>query len=174
MVQDFDKFGVEGVKWMCSLLLCGMVDQEVLWQVLVLGDLQIILLDYVLYCFDEMGKLCVGFKLNFKQIVNGLLGFELRLLLLFDVMVLKGKLGLEKFVDFIVMVLVKIYNLYLCKGLIVIGVDVDIVIWDLQCCVEISDVMMYDFVGYMLFVGCELQGWFVIMLLCGCVIVDDG
>jgi len=46
---------------------------------------------------DETGKLRAGPNPNFKQIANGMPGLEARLPLLFDAMVSKGRLGLEKF-----------------------------------------------------------------------------
>ena len=76
------------------------------------------------------GKLRAGPNPNFKQVANGLPGLEARLPLLFDAMVSKGRLGLEKFVELTATAPAKIYNLHPRKGSIAIGADADIAIWD--------------------------------------------
>jgi len=127
---DLDKPGSEGAKWMCSPPPRTHADQEALWQALSLGDLQTISSDHAPYRYDETGKLRAGPNPNFKQIANGLPGLELRLPLLFDAMVSKGRLGLEKFVELTATAPAKIYNLHPRKGSIAIGADADIAIWD--------------------------------------------
>jgi dihydropyrimidinase len=87
-------------------------DQEALWQALALGDLQVISSDHAPYRFNETGKLLAGPNPNFKQIANGMPGLETRLPLLFDAMVSKGRLGLEKFVELTATAPAKIYNLH--------------------------------------------------------------
>ena len=146
--DDLDKPGVEGAKWMCSPPPRRASDQEALWQALALGDLQTISSDHAPYRFDETGKLRAGPNPNFKQVANGLPGLEARLPLLFDAMVSKGRLGLEKFVELTATAPAKIYNLHPRKGSIAIGADADIAIWDPQREVTLSDAMMHDLAGY--------------------------
>lgn len=172
--DDLDKPGVEGAKWMCSPPPRRAADQEALWQALSLGDLQTISSDHAPYRFDETGKLRAGPNPNFKQIANGLPGLELRLPLLFDAMVSKGKLGLNKFVELTATAPAKIYNLHPKKGSIAIGADADIAIWDPERRVTVSDAMMHDRAGYTPFAGRTLQGWPTTVLSRGRVIVDDG
>ncbi len=128
--DDLDKPGLEGAKWMCSPPPRREADQEALWQALALGDLQTVSSDHAPYRFDDTGKLRAGREANFKQIANGLPGLETRLPLLFDAMVSKGRLGLEKFVELTATAPAKIYNLHPRKGSIAIGADADIAIWD--------------------------------------------
>jgi dihydropyrimidinase len=172
--EDLDKPGIEGAKWMCSPPQRTAADQEALWQALSLGDLQTISSDHAPYRFDDTGKLRAGPNPNFKQIANGLPGLELRLPLLFDAMVSKGRLGLEKFVELTATAPAKIYNLHPRKGSIAVGADADIAIWDPERRVTVSDDMMHDLTGYTPFAGRTLQGWPVTVLSRGRVIVDDG
>ncbi|WP_315741775.1 MULTISPECIES: dihydropyrimidinase [unclassified Bradyrhizobium] len=172
--DDLDKPGVEGAKWMCSPPPRRASDQDALWQALSLGDLQTISSDHAPYRFDETGKLRAGPNPNFKQIANGLPGLELRLPLLFDAMVSKGRLGLNKFVELTATAPAKIYNLHPKKGAIAIGADADIAIWDPEKRVTISDAMMHDRAGYTPFAGRSVQGWPVTVLSRGRVIVEDG
>jgi dihydropyrimidinase len=101
-------------------------------------------------------------------------GLELRLPLLFDAMVSKGRLGLEKFVELTATAPAKIYNLHPRKGSIAIGADADIAIWDPQREVTVSDAMVHDLAGYTPFAGRKLTGWPVTVLSRGRVIVADG
>jgi dihydropyrimidinase len=172
--NDLDKPGLEGAKWMCSPPPRREADQEALWQALALGDLQTVSSDHAPYRFDDTGKLRAGREANFKQIANGLPGLETRLPLLFDAMVSKGRLGLEKFVELTATAPAKIYNLHPRKGSIAIGADADIAIWDPSREVTLSDAMMHDRTGYTPFAGFRLRGWPVTVLSRGRVIVADG
>jgi dihydropyrimidinase len=115
-----------------------------------------------------------GANPNFKQVANGLPGLEVRLPLLFDAMVSKGRLGLEKFVDLTATAPAKIYNLHPRKGSIAVGADADIAIWDPEREVTLSDAMMHDLTGYTPYAGRKLRGWPVTVLSRGRVIVADG
>src|SRR4051812_41899323 len=172
--DDLDKPGIEGAKWMCSPPPRRAPDQEALWQALSLGDLQTISSDHAPYRFDDTGKLRAGPNPNFKQVANGLPGLELRLPLLFDAMVSKGRLGLNKFVELTSTAPAKVYNLHPRKGAIAIGADADIALWDPDKRVTISDEMMHDLAGYTPFAGRSVQGWPVTVLSRGRVIVDGG
>src|SRR5689334_6784475 len=172
--DDLDKPGVEGAKWMCSPPPRRAPDQEALWQALSLGDLQTVSSDHAPYRFDETGKLRAGSNPNFKQIANGMPGLELRLPLLFDAMVSKGRLGLNKFVELTATAPAKIYNLHPKKGSIAVGADADVAIWDPDRRVTISDEIMHDLAGYTPFAGRNVQGWPTTVLSRGRVIVDGG
>jgi dihydropyrimidinase len=172
--DDLDKAGADGAKWMCSPPPRAAADQEALWQALALGDLQTISSDHAPYRFDESGKLRVGPNPNFKQVANGLPGLEARLPLLFDAMVSKGRLGLEKFVELTATAPAKIYNLHPRKGSIAIGADADIAIWDPAREITLSDAMMHDLAGYTPYAGRTLRGWPVTVLSRGRVVVADG
>jgi dihydropyrimidinase len=172
--DDLDKPDLEGAKWMCSPPPRRAADQEALWQALALGDLQTVSSDHAPYRFDDTGKLRAGSDANFKQIANGLPGLETRMPLLFDAMVSKGRLGLQKFVDLTATAPAKIYNLHPRKGSIAIGADADIAIWDPSRDVTLSDAMMHDRTGYTPFGGFRLRGWPVTVLSRGRLIVSDG
>lgn len=172
--QDLDKPGAEGAKWMCSPPPRTVADQEALWQALALGDLQTVSSDHAPYRFDESGKLRAGPNPDFKQVANGLPGLETRLPLLFDAMVSKGRLGLEKFVELTATAPARIYNLHPRKGSIAIGADADIAIWDPSREVILSDAIMHDLTGYTPYAGRALRGWPVTVLSRGRVVIADG
>ena len=171
---DLDKPGVEGAKWMCSPPPRDKADQEALWQALALGDLQVISSDHAPYAYDETGKLRAGPSPNFKQIANGLPGLEVRLPLLFDAMVSKRRLGLQKFVELTATAPAKIYNLHPQKGSVAIGADADLAIWNPGMEVTLTDAMMHDMTGYTPYAGRKVKGWPTTVLRRGEAIVTNG
>jgi len=173
-VDDLDKPGVEGAKWICSPPLRLASDQEALWQALELGDLQFVSSDHAPYRFDETGKLRAGPNPTFKQVANGMPGLELRLPLLFDAMVSKGRYGIERFVDWTSTAPARMYGLAPRKGAIAIGADADICIWDPRRTVTLRDADVHDNTRYTPYVGRTLQGWPTTVLRRGSVMVDDG
>jgi dihydropyrimidinase len=172
--RDLDKPGLEGAKWMCSPPPRSEADQAAIWQGLALGDLQLVSSDHAPYAFDASGKLSAGPSATFKQIANGLPGIELRLPLLFDAMVSKGRLGLNKFVELTATAPAKIYNLAPRKGSIAIGADADLVVWDPERKVALADGMTHDKTGYTPYAGRTLTGWPESVLRRGEVIVLKG
>jgi dihydropyrimidinase len=172
--KDADKPGLEGAKWMCSPPPRTEADQEAIWQGLALGDLQVISSDHAPYAMDATGKLSAGPNPTFKQIANGMPGIEARLPVLFDAMVSKGRLGLQKFVEVTATAPAKIYNLHPRKGSIAIGADADIVLWDPKRQVTLTDAMMHDGARYTPYAGRTITGWPTTVLRRGEVIVSDG
>ena len=176
--HDLDKPGMQGAKWMCSPPPRDAADQEALWRALALGDLQTVTSDHAPYRFDETGKLSAGPNANFKQIANGLPGLEVRLPLMFDAMVSKGRpefdgRGLEAFVNLTATQPAQIYNLPK-KGQIAPGFDADIAIWDPNRQVTITDAAMHDLTGFTPFAGTTVTGWPVTVIRRGSEVVSDG
>ena len=68
----------------------------------------------------------------------------------------------------------KMYGLYPRKGSIVIRADADIVIWDANRKVTLTDELMQHGSDYTPYEGLEVTGWPVKTLLRGQVVVDDG
>lgn len=171
---DIDRPGLEGARWMCSPPLRAKADQEALWQALGRGDLQVVSSDHAPYRLDATGKFSAGPDPNFKQIANGMPGVEVRLPLLFDAMVSKGRLGLGKFVEITAEAPAKLYGLHPRKGGIAVGADADLAIWNPDRRVTLTAAIMHDLTGYTPYEGRELKGWPDTVLSRGRVIVDNG
>jgi len=176
--HDLDKPGLEGAKWMCSPPPREQADQDALWRSLALGDLQTVTSDHAPYRFDATGKLSAGPNPTFKQIANGLPGLEVRLPLLFDAMVSKGRpefdgRGLEAFVALTATNPASIYNLE-TKGEIAPGKDADIAIWDPNREVTITDEMIHDLTGFTPFAGRTVKGWPETVLVRGREVIAGG
>ena len=171
-VDDMERDGLEGAKWMCSPPLRSHVDQEALWRALELGDLQTVSSDHS--PFDYATKVRAGADTTFKQIANGMPGIETRLPLMFDAMVSQGRLGLDKFVEVTATSPARLYNLAPRKGAIAIGADADIAIWDADREVTLADALVHDRTGYTPYAGRRIRGWPTTVIRRGEVIVDDG
>lgn len=172
--KDLDRPGIDGAKWMCSPPLRTQADQEALWRGLEQGDLQLVSSDHAPYAFDATGKLRAGPSPSFKEIANGMPGLEWRMPLLFDAMVSKGRLGLNKFVDVTAAAPARIYDLYPRKGSIAVGGDADLVVWDPDRQVTISDAMVHDRAGYTPYAGRTVTGWPDVVMRRGEVIAEGG
>jgi len=171
---DLDKPGIEGVKWICSPPLRTRDDQEALWAALERGDLQFVSSDHAPYRPDASGKLKAGPSPTFKQVANGIPGLELRLPLLFDAMVSKGRFDLQRFVAWTSTEPARMYGLHPRKGTIAVGSDADIAIWEPERTVTIRDEDVHDGTGYTPYVGRTVKGWPVTVLRRGEVVVEKG
>jgi dihydropyrimidinase len=171
---DVDKPGLEGAKWCCSPPLRTVGDQEALWAALARRDLQVISSDHAPYAYDETGKLKHGPASTFKQIANGLPGLEVRLPLMFDAMVSRGRMSLTDFVDLTATQPAKIYGLYPRKGTIAVGADADIVLWDPARTQTLQAATLHDRTGYSPFEGRSVTGYPTTVLRRGEVIIENG
>ncbi|WP_226582069.1 dihydropyrimidinase [Acuticoccus sediminis] len=172
--EDLDKPGMEGAKWCCSPPPRGEADIEALWAALERGDLQTVTSDHAPFSFDEKGKLSAGPNPTFKQIPNGMPGLQVRMPLMFDAIVSRGRMEVTDFVRLMSTAPAQLYNLADRKGSIAVGKDADIVVWDTEREVTLTDEMMADATGYTPFVGRTLKGWPATVLRRGEVVVKDG
>ena len=172
--QDLVKPPGEGAKWVCSPPLREESDQEALWQALSLGDLQMVTSDHAPYTLDDKGKYAHGRTPSFKETANGMPGIEMRLPMLFDAIVSKGRYGVNAFVKWTATEPARIYGLGGRKGTIAIGADADIAVWDPTKKVTLSDDLVHDKTGYTPYAGREVTGWPVTVLRRGDVIIENG
>ncbi|MDX6750466.1 dihydropyrimidinase [Geminicoccaceae bacterium 1502E] len=172
--KDLDRPGMEGAMWMCSPPLRERSDQEALWRALANGTLQTVSSDHAPYRMDETGKLARGPNAAFKEIANGMPGLELRLPVLFDAMVSKGRMDVNRFVDLTATAPAKLYGLHPRKGSIAVGADADIVVWDTEREVTIEQGSTHDDAGYTPFVGHKVKGWPATVLRRGEVVAEQG
>lgn len=102
------------------------------------------------------------------------MGVEECLVVLWEKGVNSGKLIVNEFVVVILINVVKIFNMYLVKGVIVLGLDVDIVVWDFNG-KKIIFVLMYMFkIENNIFEGMEVIGVFIFIICNGVVVWKEG
>ncbi|NQU32310.1 MAG: dihydropyrimidinase [Bacteroidetes bacterium] len=101
-------------------------DIDALWEAVSDGTIQTVGTDHCPFNFKqkETGRD------DFRKIPNGAGGVENRLALLYTYGVLKDKISLNQFVDLTSTNVAKIFGLYPEKGIIEVGSDADLVIWN--------------------------------------------
>lgn len=78
-----------------------------------------------------MVQKCIGIG-DFIKILNGIGGFEDCMFVFWMQGVGMGCLMLNEFVVVILINIVKILNMYFKKGVVLVGSDVDLVVWDFE------------------------------------------
>ncbi|MFC0268613.1 dihydropyrimidinase [Kushneria aurantia] len=100
--------------------------QAALWTGLQSGNLQTTATDHCCFCAEQK---MMGSE-DFTKIPNGTAGIEDRMALLWDAGVGGGRLSMQDFVAITSTNTARIFNLYPRKGVIRVGADADLVVWD--------------------------------------------
>ncbi len=165
--------GMQAAAYLCSPPQRTADDQAALWDALAQGDLQLVTSDHAPYRMDETGKFANGFDAPFNRLANGMPGLEVRLPLMFDAMVTKGRLGLQKFVELTATAPAQIFGLT-GKGHLAPGYDADIAIWNPGASLTYGANDLHDNTGYNPYAGSTVTGLPETVLSRGVVIVQNG
>jgi dihydropyrimidinase len=161
--------GFEGAKFVCSPPLRTADHANELWSGLAKDDLQVVSTDH---CpFDFHGQKDLG-KGDFRKVPNGLPGVEDRVNLLHSGGVVDGYLTPNRWVDVISAAPARMFGLAGRKGVVAIGADADLVIYDPGARHTISAQTHHMDVDYSCYEGREVTGKADIVLSRGKVIVD--
>jgi len=151
-------------------------DQQHLWRALRFDDLQVIATDHCPFCMRE-GHL--GYrqqkmrgKDDFSLIPNGAPGIETRMVSLFDIGVMQGRLSLNRFVQLTSTTPAKLFGLFPRKGTIAVGSDADVVLFDPTATQTIHAADLHGNCDYTLLEGRSLRGRVEKVFLRGELIVD--
>ena len=128
--------------------------QDALWRGLQSGNLHTTATDHC--CFIAEQK-AMG-RNDFRQIPNGTGGIENRLEVLWHHGVGTGRLTMNEFVLITSTNAAQIFNIYPRKGIIAVGADADIVIWDPDATKTISSKTHHQNVDYNIFEGMTVKG----------------
>lgn len=169
--DNYEEEGFEGAKYVMSPPLREKWNQEVLWKGLANGHLQVVSTDHCPFCFNEQKELG---RDDFSKIPNGAPGIETRLMLLYSGGVLKGRIGLNKFVDLVSTTPAKMFGLFPRKGTIAVGGDADLVIFDPNAETTLSAKTLHMRVDYNPYEGHKVKGVPTVVLSQGKVIVENG
>lgn len=117
----------DSLKYVISPPIRSKVDQEALWAALADGTVDVISTDH---CpFNTLGQKDLGSN-DFTKIPNGAGGIENRLELLYTYGVLTKKISLQQFVGLTSTNAARIFDLYPQKGVVAVGSDADLLIWN--------------------------------------------
>ena len=163
--------GFNGAKFVCSPPLRPADHQAELWSGLVKDDLQLVATDHCPFDFHGQKELGRG---DFRKIPNGLPGVEDRVDLLHDGGVLGGRLTRERWVEVISTAPARMFGLYPRKGVVAVGSDADLVIYDPAARHTISAKTHHMDVDYSCYEGRVVTGRSEIVMSRGDVVVRDG
>src|SRR5262249_46805236 len=154
-IEDYDRPGFEGAKYVFTPPLREKWNQEELWKGLAGDHLQVISTDHCPFCFKEQKELG---RDDFTKIPNGGPGVENRLSLVYDGGVRTGKISLRRFVELVSTAPARLFGLYPRKGTIAVGSDADLVLFDPDAEATISAATHHMRVDYSLYEGWKLHG----------------
>jgi dihydropyrimidinase len=173
--DDLDRPGFEGAKFVFSPPARPAGTPERVWSALAEGVIQTVHSDHAGYRFDDpQGKKLHGDGAPFHRIPNGVPGLEARLPVVFSEGVVKGRFDLRRFVQLTAENPARIFGLYPRKGVIRVGADADLAVWDPEIAVRLSIYMLHDNMDYTPYEGMEITGWPVTTLSRGRIVWHDG
>lgn len=165
----------DGGKYVCSPPPRDHASWEAIWEGIRTGVFQTFSSDHCPFLFaGETGKGAPKGRTSFRWVPNGIPGVETRLPILFQKGVVEGRISLNQFVALTSTNHAKMYGLYPKKGSIAPGFDADIVLWDPNRQVTISQSLMHHGADYTPYEGIDVTGWPVTTILRGKVVMKDG
>jgi dihydropyrimidinase len=169
--ENYEEPGFNGAKYVMSPPLRPTETQERLWRGLAFNDLQAISTDHCPFCMKEQKTLG---RNDFSKIPNGAPGIETRMSLVYDGGVRTGRISLNRFVELTSTSPAKIFGLFPRKGTIAPGSDADIVIFDPEKKLRLSQKTLHMKVDYNPYEGREVVGVTDTVISRGRVIIDGG
>jgi dihydropyrimidinase len=154
-LEDVADKGWEGAKYVFTPPLRERKNQPKLWEGLRTDHLQVVSTDHCPFCFADQKALG---KDDFTKIPNGGPGIENRLQLLHHHGVGKGNFSLNRFVELVSTAPARIFGMYPKKGVLAVGSDADVVLWDPNEEHTISAATHHMRVDYSMFEGFHVRG----------------
>jgi len=167
-VNDLARPGHEGAKFVLTPPLRDYSDQDALWKGLAAGTLQVVSTDHCPFFFKTQKLADTS---DFTRIPNGGPGIEHRLELLYHFGVALHKMSPRRWVDLVSTNPAKLFGLYPRKGVLAVGSDADVVIWNPRGKRKITASSQHMRVDYSLYEGIEVTGTAETVLRRGRVIV---
>jgi dihydropyrimidinase len=168
--DDLRRPGFEGAKFVLTPPLRPAEHQDALWHALDQGLLQVVSTDHCPFLFHGQKDANVR---DFTTIPNGGPGIEHRVELLFHHGVTGGRLSLRRWVELVSTVPARIFGLAPRKGVIDVGGDADLVVWDPAAEHTISAQTHHMRVDYSMYEGMTVRGKASTVIARGAVLVDD-
>ena len=172
--DDLDPADGLGARCVCSPPPRDKATQEVIWTGLANGTFSVFSSDHSPFAMTAKGKFVCGPAAPFSKIPNGVPGVETRLPLLLSEGVMKNRITLQQFVALTASNAARIYGLDKRKGSIAVGMDADLVIWNTDREVKITQSMLHHNTDYTPYEGMTVTAWPDIVTSRGEVVVEGG
>ncbi|WP_274651683.1 dihydropyrimidinase [Paenibacillus humicola] len=143
-----------GENYICSPPIREQEEQDGLWEMVCDGTVDVINSDHCCYDTEQKRK----YKDFFPKAPNGVPGIETRGTVLYSEGVAKGKIGMNRFVDLVSTKASKLMGLYPRKGVIKVGSDADIVVFDPDPRYAITSGALHMQTNYTPFEGLMVSG----------------
>lgn len=163
--------GFESAKYVCSPPLRKKEDQAALWGALAAGEIDTISTDHC--SFNWKGQKDLG-KDDFSKIPNGMPGIEHRPVMMYTRGVATGRMTDEQMAKLLSEDTARLFGLYPRKGVLAVGSDADIVVWDPAYEGRISAATQYQNVDYTPYEQQKTIGRAKAVFLRGTQVVSDG
>lgn len=163
--------GFEGAKYVMSPPLRSPDDRDALCQAVLNGEVDTIATDHCSYNFAGQKELG---REDFTKIPNGAPGLEHRPALFFSQFVASGLLPLERMCALLAENPARQYGMYPRKGVLAVGSDADVTIWDPKTGWTISAASQHHNVDYTPYEGMSVTGRARAVFLGGVLAAQDG
>ncbi|HLJ58848.1 MAG TPA: dihydropyrimidinase [bacterium] len=145
----------DGPKYTGAPPLRASADLEAMWAGLRSGDIQAVCTDHAPWTLRQK----TDPSLTVATVRNGVADLETLMPMLFSEGVRSGRISLSRFVELTSTNVAKIFGLYPRKGVIAVGADADLVVWDAELSRTIDGASMQSRAGYSVYDGREVRGW---------------
>lgn len=163
-----------GSKYVCSPPPRDHASWEAIWNGIQTGVFQTFSSDHCPFYFEgELGKKNPQARTGFRWVPNGIPGVAVRMPILWSEGVVKGRITANQFVALTSTNHARIYGLT-TKGSLAPGFDADIVLWDAERKVTITQALMEHGADYTPWEGFEVTGWPQATILRGEVVMENG
>ena len=167
--KELERPDFEGAKFVLTPPLRTSSDQEALWKGLQTNQLQVVSTDHCPFLFGKQKRADLS---NFTKIPNGGPGIENRLQLLYHFGVNQGRFSVSRWVELVATNPARLFGLYPKKGVLQVGSDADIVIWNPDQSHTISAASHHMRVDYSMYEGITVKGNTETVISRGEIIVD--
>ncbi|MBZ7924929.1 dihydropyrimidinase [Ensifer adhaerens] len=169
---DLDTKDLSGAKCICTPPPRHRSNQPEIWRGILDGTLGVFSSDHSPLHYVE--KIAAGPNAPFNRVPGGLPGLETRLPLLFSGGVNTGRMTLQQFAEVTATEPARLYGLYPRKGVIAIGSDADLAIWDANREVTIKNDMLHHATDHTPYEDMRVRGWPIVTISRGEVVWEDG
>lgn len=166
-VGDLSHPWEQAVRYVYSPPPRSKAEHDPLWQALAVDTLSVVSTDHNPFRLAQKMS-----AVSFAEVPNGAPGVETRLQLLHEFGVRTGRLSLRRLVELISTNPAKLFGLYPRKGTIEVGSDADLVLFDPNQRITLSDATGHSNADYGLFDGLEVTGVPVQVLVRGVSIIE--